>query len=81
MIFSMGGVGVTVIVGVASAVNREAVDGRSNNCALNRFQKRRFTTFYSVLFYLYTLTFFMLIFYCGIRVTQKAKFEFCIDYK
>ena len=50
-------------VGVVLAVNAQAVEGRnvSNDCALNRYQKRCFSTFYSILFYSYTLTFVMLI--------------------
>ena len=38
-------------MGVVFAVNGEAVEGRntSNDCALNRSQKRSFTKFYYVL--------------------------------
>ena len=58
-------------MGEVLAVNREAVEGRnaSNDCALNRSHKRRFTTLY-----LYTFTFVMLnclvvlFCVCGIRL-------------
>ena len=48
--------------GVVLALNGEALEGRNMNddCALNRSQKRCFITFYSILFYSYTLTFAML---------------------
>ena len=56
------GVCVTVLVAVCAlflSCVEEAVEDRnmSNDCALNRYQKRRFTTFYSVLFYFYTFSF------------------------
>ena len=60
----------------------ESAEGRytSNDCALNRSQKRYYTTFTSVLFYLYTFYLYVELsncpFYCGIRVTQKANFHF-----
>ena len=52
-------------MGVVLAVKEEPVEGTNtgNDCAPNRSQKRLsryFTTFYSVLFYLCTLTFVML---------------------
>ena len=68
-------------MGVALAVNGEALEGRtktmSNGCALNRPQKLRFTPFYfistlSPLLLLNCLTVVSLL--CGIRVAQKANF-------
>ena len=50
---------------------------------INTYYMRRFTTFYSVLFYLYTHTFVVLnylivLFVCRIRVIQKANFNFML---
>ena len=66
-------------VGDVLAVNVEAVECRNigHVCALNRFQKRCFTTFCSVLFvYVCHVELSICPFYCGIRVTQKTYFYF-----